>query len=60
MDCQNSNQTIETLSNMLKESQDAFLSKKNPERILSREEHFRIWDEMWRLILEDKRKRLAQ
>lgn len=52
--------TIETLSNRLKESQDALLSRKNPERILTREEHFRIWDEMWRLILEDKRKGLVQ
>lgn len=52
--------TIETLSNRLKESQDALLSRKNPERILTREEHFRIWDEMWRLILEYKRKGLVQ
>lgn len=45
---------IESLSNRLKQSQDAFLSGKNKERILSSEEHFKTWDEMWELICEKK------
>lgn len=51
---------IESFSNRLKQSQDALVSRKNPERILSTEEHFRIWDEMWRLILDERKKRLVQ
>ena len=51
---------IESLSNRLKQSQDALVSRKNPERILSSEEHFKIWDEMWRLILDERKKRLVQ
>ena len=50
---------IESLSNRLKQSQDALVSRKNPERILSSEEHFRIWDEMWELICE-KKNRMVQ
>ena len=50
---------IESLSNRLKQSQDAFLSGKNKERILSREEHFKTWDEMWELICE-KKNRMVQ